>query len=177
MAKAGVASVTLRFPPAAFGHNGDSTAPRAHLPSRQFRVGARVRNTTMDRTTVSYPLVFNLLGVDGTVLPLDAELRYTAADPLAVEALFDDGTDPIRWVFARDLLAAGLDQRTGRGDVMIWPTTDADGRPAVHLRLHSPDGDALLEASVPALEAFLAAAWRLVPPGTEQEHIDVDVLD
>jgi len=133
----------------------------------------------MDRTTVSYPLVLNLLGVDGTARPLDAELRYTAADPLAVEALFDDGSDdPIRWVFARDLLAAGLDQRTGQGDVVIWPTTDADGRPAVHLRLHSPDGDALLEASAPALEAFLAAAWRLVPPGTEHEHISVDdVLD
>jgi hypothetical protein len=60
----------------------------------------------MDRTTVSYPFVLNLLGVDGTARPLDAELRYTAADPLAVEALFDNGSDdPIRWVFARDLLA------------------------------------------------------------------------
>jgi hypothetical protein len=133
----------------------------------------------MDRTTVSYPLVLNLLGIDGAVLPLDAELRYTAADPLAVEALFEDGSDdPIRWVFARDLLAAGLHQRTGQGDVVIWPTTDADGRPAVHLRLHSPDGDALLEAPARTLKAFLAAAWSLVPPGTEHEHIDVDdVLD
>ena len=38
-------------------------------------------------------------------------------DPLAVEALFDDGApDPVRWVFARDLLAAGLDRRTGEGE-------------------------------------------------------------
>jgi hypothetical protein len=29
IAKAGVASVTLRFPTGASGHNGDSTAPRA----------------------------------------------------------------------------------------------------------------------------------------------------
>jgi len=133
----------------------------------------------MDITTVSYKLALNLLGADGAAFPLDAELRYSAADPLAVEALFDDGSaDPIRWVFARDLLASGLHQRSGEGDVVIWPTTDADGRPAAHLRLHSPDGDALLEASAYAIEAFLAATRRLVPPGTEHEHLDVDsVLD
>lgn len=133
----------------------------------------------MDRSTVSYQLALHLLGADGAMLALDAELRYTATDPLAVEALFDDDSpEPIRWVFARDLLAAGLDRRTGEGDVVVWPTHDADGRPAVHLRLRSPDGDALLEGSAVALAEFLAATWRLVPPGTEQEHLDVDaVLD
>jgi hypothetical protein len=133
----------------------------------------------MDGTTVSFPLALSLLSTDGGELPLAAELRYSAGDPLAVEALFDDGgEEPVRWVFARDLLSAGLDRRAGNGDVVVWPTNDADGTRAVHLRLRSPHGDALLEASANAIQAFLVATWRLVPPGTEHEYLDVDgVID
>ena len=69
---------------------------------------------------VSHHLALSLLSADGDDIPVVAELRYSAQDPLAVEALFDDGTpDPVRWVSARDLLAAGLDRRTGDGDVVI----------------------------------------------------------
>jgi hypothetical protein len=129
----------------------------------------------MDGTTVSYPLALNLLSADGAELLLAAELRYTAGDPLAVEALFEDGSDePVRWVFARDLLSAGLDRRAGDGDVVVWPTNDTVGIRVVHLRLRSPHGDALLEASADAIQAFLVATWRLVPPGTEHEHLDID---
>ncbi|HEX2363208.1 MAG TPA: SsgA family sporulation/cell division regulator [Jiangellaceae bacterium] len=129
----------------------------------------------MDGTTVSYPLALSLLSADGSEVILAAELRYTMHDPLAVEALFNDGGDePVRWVFARDLLSAGLDHRFGDGDVVVWPTIDAEGTRAVHVRLRSPHGDALLEASADAVQAFLVATWALVPPGTEHEHLDVD---
>jgi Streptomyces sporulation and cell division protein, SsgA len=133
----------------------------------------------MDGPTVSYPIALSLLSGDGAELPLAAELRYSAHDPLAVEALFDDGSDElVRWVFARDLLSSGLDRRAGDGDVVVWPTIDVDGVRVVHLRLRSPHGDALLQASADAIQAFLVATWRLVPPGTEHEHLDVDgVLD
>jgi hypothetical protein len=56
----------------------------------------------------------------------------------------------------------------------VWPTHDADGTRAVHLRLRSPHGDALLEASADRIQEFLVATWRLVPPGAEHEHLDVD---
>jgi hypothetical protein len=129
----------------------------------------------MDRSTVSYKLALHFLGTDGDVLPLNAELHYSANDPLAVEAYFDDGGDePIRWVFARDLISEGMDQRTGDGDIVVWPTKGSDGAPAVRFRLHSPHGDAVLEASADALEEFVAATWRLVPPGTEHRHLDID---
>lgn len=129
----------------------------------------------MDRTTVSYDLALQLLSADGHVLPLTASLHYDASDPLAVTALFNDGGDePVRWVFARDLLESGLDQSAGEGDVLIWPTRDAEGRPAIQLRLRSPHGDALLEACADELERFLAATHRLVPPGSERRHLDVE---
>ena len=57
---------------------------------------------------------------------------------------------------------------------MIWPTQDAQARPAVRLRLRSPSGDALLEAPADAVAGFLAATTRLVPPGTEHQHFDID---
>jgi hypothetical protein len=129
----------------------------------------------MDRTTVSYDVALHLLSADGQVLPLTAILQYDARDPLAVTALFNDGSgEPIRWVFARDLLEAGLDQSAGEGDVLIWPTWDADGRPTIHIRLRSPHGDALLEACANELERFLLATHRLVPPGSEQRHLDLE---
>jgi hypothetical protein len=131
----------------------------------------------MDNATVSHHLALSLLSAEGNDVPVVADLRYSAQNPLAVEALFDDGgPDPVRWVFARDLLAAGLEQRTGDGDVVVWPTHDADARPAVHLRLRSPNGNALLEAPAPALKEFIAATTRLVPRGTEYQHLDIDVL-
>src|ERR671919_1485178 len=129
----------------------------------------------MDRTTVSYDLALHLLSADGHVLPLNGILHYDASDPLAVTALFNDGGDqPVRWVFARDLLEAGLDQSAGEGDVLIWPTRDAAGRPAIHIRLRSPHGDALLEACADELERFLSATHRLVPPGSEHRHLDLE---
>ena len=129
----------------------------------------------MDGPAVPSPRPLRLLRARGGEHPLAAELRYTTQDPLAVEALFDDGGDePVRWVFARDLLSSGLDHRSGDGDVVVWPTHDADGTRAVHLRLRSPHGDALLEASADSIQEFLVATWRLVPPGAEHELLDVD---
>jgi hypothetical protein len=46
----------------------------------------------------------------------------------------------------------------------------------VHISLRTPHGGALLEASADELETFLAATWRLVPPGTEHRHIDLEDL-
>jgi hypothetical protein len=134
----------------------------------------------MDRSpssTVSHVLPLRLLTTDGPALILDAELRYRATDPLAVEALFDaGGSAPVRWVFSRDLLVNGLDHRTGDGDVVVWPTTDRHGQPAVHVRLSSPDGAALLEAPAGVLREFLADTFLLVPLGSEVDHLDIDAV-
>lgn len=46
----------------------------------------------MEHATVSHQLALSLLSAAGDDLPLFAELRYSAHDPLAVEALFDDGS-------------------------------------------------------------------------------------
>jgi hypothetical protein len=40
--------------------------------------------------------------------------------------------------------------------------------------LRSPHGDALLEASADELKRFLHATHRLVSPGTEHRHLDLE---
>ena len=47
----------------------------------------------------------------GSATPLAAELCYDKKDPYAVAACFRTGVTEVRWVFARDLLAAGLYER------------------------------------------------------------------
>lgn len=107
---------------------------------------------------------------------MTAELRYDATDPYAVDAVFQTGEPRgVRWVFARDLLSAGLAGPTGDGDVRVWPRVDADGA-AVLIELRSPDGRALLEAPAERLAAFLQSTYAIVPPGTESSHVDVDDL-
>lgn len=130
----------------------------------------------MDRLTVSHHLALHLLSYDdGLALPLEAELRYDIADPIAVTALlYAGGDEPVRWVFARDLLESGLDQRTGVGDVVVWPAHEVADRATVHIQLTSPHGAAVLAAPADEVETFLAATWRLVGPGDEDRHLDID---
>jgi hypothetical protein len=124
--------------------------------------------------TISCEIGLRLLASEGA-LPLVAQLRYDAADPYAVEALFDTGADtPVRWVFARDLLSDGLARAAGEGDVIVRPALDEDGSAAVHLVLASPDGRAMLEANSEELREFLDQTYGVVPRGSESERVDID---
>ena len=50
-------------------------------------------------------------------------MYYSGKDPYAVRMAFHVGTDePVEWIFARDLLAAGIESRQGEGDVQVWPS-------------------------------------------------------
>lgn len=127
-------------------------------------------------STISYPLALRLLDAAEERF-IQAELRYSAADPLAVTAVFDTtAAEPVPWIFARDLLSNGLDEPSGGGDINIWPAVDAHGTAMVRIRLRSPDGHALLEAPASAVEDFLIKTWTLVPTGIEARLLSIDAL-
>lgn len=96
-----------------------------------------------------------------------------AADlPLADGPLLD-GPPPaeeIEWVFARQLLASGLDLPTGEGDVHVRPALGQ--RTVVELR--SPDGVALLQFDRTELRRFLGSSYLAVPEGEELSRLDYD---
>lgn len=107
-------------------------------------------------------------------LPLPAHFTYCACDPYAVCLDFYlDTENPVRWIFARDLLTAGLACPVGDGDVRVLPDSDST---FVNLRLRSGGGDALFEIPVACLTEWLGRTYRLVPAGQEHRFVDLNAL-
>lgn len=128
--------------------------------------------------TVSAELGLRLVVPEETVVPLVASLFYSKDDPYAVRIGFHVGLDePVEWTFARDLLASGAEGATGLGDVKAWPSAQSAsglGGTVLNLHLTSPYGEALFEAPVQEVTDFLSSTYKMVPPGGETEHLDVE---
>ncbi|MFC8450752.1 SsgA family sporulation/cell division regulator [Kitasatospora sp. NPDC057223] len=122
-------------------------------------------------------------------VPMRVTLRYRVVDPLAVRMAFPaeysldevppdgapDGSvqgagHEVEWVFARQLLAAGLDGPAGIGDVHIRPALAA--RTVVELR--AAEGVALLQFDCPELRRFLWRSFLVVAEGEEHQYLDAD---
>lgn len=101
---------------------------------------------------------------------------YDRAEPFAVTVVFRTRGMELPWMFSRELLALGQVSLVGEGDVQVWPSADEHGDPFVMLRLSSPDGSLLLEATAEQIHGFLEASTDLVPRGTEADHLDLDAL-
>jgi len=138
-------------------------------------------------TTISAELGLRLVVPQQTIVPLVASLYYSGSDPYAVRMAFHVGTDePVEWIFARDLLAAGIESRHGEGDVQVWPSpvsrTEAGdlggigetGGKILNIELSSPFGQAHFEAPAQAMSAFLKRTYQIVPPGRESSYIDIE---
>ncbi|MFI0811341.1 SsgA family sporulation/cell division regulator [Streptomyces echinatus] len=107
-------------------------------------------------------------------VPVPARLGYRSDDPFAVHIAFHITSEhPVNWTFARELLVEGVFRPCGHGDVRVWPTK-VGGRGVVLMALSSPDGEALLEAPVPQVSAWLERTLRAVPPGTEGGRLGLD---
>jgi hypothetical protein len=140
-------------------------------------------------TTISAELGLRLVVPQQTIVPLVASMYYSGSDPYAVRMAFHVGTDePVEWIFARDLLAAGIESRQGEGDVQVWPSpasyADGDdsaamgwpemGGKVLNIELSSPFGQAHFEAPAQAMSAFLQRTYHIVPAGRENRYIDIE---
>ena len=143
-------------------------------------------------TTISAELGLKLVVPRQTIVPLVASMYYSGSDPYAVRMAFHVGTDePVEWIFARDLLAAGIESRQGDGDVQVWPSpvsvaetgeldligTEEPGGTqgkVLNIELSSPFGQAHFEAPADAMSAFLQRTYQIVPAGRESRYIDIE---
>jgi Streptomyces sporulation and cell division protein, SsgA len=141
-------------------------------------------------TTISAELGLRLVVPQQTIVPLVASLYYSGRDPYAVRMAFHVGTDePVEWIFARDLLSAGIESRQGEGDVQVWPSArscaEADGPDltgaaadtegtVLNIELSSPFGQAHFEAPAQAMSAFLDRTYQIVPAGQEGDYVDIE---
>jgi Streptomyces sporulation and cell division protein, SsgA len=124
--------------------------------------------------TVTADLGLILVVPDHGSVPLVASLSYSAEDPYAIRMAFQVGTDePVEWIFARDLLAVGLEGPAGEGDVQVWPAEE-HGSEVLNLALSSPFGEARFEAPRSSAAAFLSRTYEVIAPGHESDHVDLD---
>jgi len=127
--------------------------------------------------TVTAELGLRLIVPQQTTVPLIASLLYSAEDPYAIRIAFHVGLDePVEWIFARELLAAGTEGRDGLGDVQVWPSaaTDSALGQVLNIQLSSPFGQAHFEAPLEEIGEFLGRTNRVVTPGTESDHVNVE---
>jgi hypothetical protein len=127
--------------------------------------------TGVIRTTV--PLV------SGEAEPheLHGDLVFDPADPYAVRLVVGTSDAPeVTWSFARELLAEGLYDPIGDGDVLVWPCLATNGHAVVVIELRSPHGMAMLQTPSRAVQRFVESTYAAVPPGTESARIDVDAM-
>jgi hypothetical protein len=141
-------------------------------------------------TTISAEMGLRLVVPQQTIVPLVASLYYSGRDPYAVRMAFHVGTDePVEWIFARDLLAAGITSRQGDGDVHVWPSAqscadtegldvigpaDIESGAVLNIELSSPFGRAHFEAPTRAMSAFLDRTYQIVPADQESDFIDIE---
>lgn len=107
---------------------------------------------------------------------LDGEFSFDPADPYAITMKLEARSGSVTWTFARELLAEGLYEPAGDGDVQVWPCLSHHGEAIVIVELCSPDGTALLQTSSRAVQQFVDAIYRAVPAGCESAHLDIDSL-
>ncbi|HEY5360595.1 MAG TPA: SsgA family sporulation/cell division regulator [Streptosporangiaceae bacterium] len=124
--------------------------------------------------TVSAELGLSLVVPEHGAVPLVASLCYSADDPYAIRMAFHVGADePVEWIFARELLAVGLEGPAGEGDVQVWPSLER-GLEVLNLALSSPFGEAHFEVPRSATAEFLSRTYGMIAAGRESEFLDVD---
>jgi hypothetical protein len=129
--------------------------------------------TTTD-TTVSISVPFLTGETQAEVV--DGELVYDVRDPYALTMHLQARSGRVTWTFARDLLADGVYEPAGDGDVQVWPCLSSGGEAVVVIELSSPSGAAMLETSSRSVQRFLDDVYACLPLGQESAHLSLDLL-
>ncbi len=124
---------------------------------------------------VRSPLVLELVRAHRPPVLAQVELRYAGPDPYAVALAFQTThSREVVWRFARGLLAQGLIEPAGQGDVRLRPLDTPATDRVVEIELRSPDGRAVFRAPHAELRDHLARTQELIAFGTEHEWLDLD---
>ena len=125
-------------------------------------------------TVIEQPVEARLVAAAPQMPSIPATLHYDRDDPFAVHMTFPapatlEGVE-VCWTFARDLLAAGMQEPEGDGDVRVRPY----GYDRTVLEFHAPEGTAVVHVRSGELRRFLEATGELVPTGLEHLRLDLD---
>jgi len=108
--------------------------------------------------------------------PATVTLIYSRDDPYAVTADIEVEDTDARWLFARELLDAGLhagwSAPAGTHHVFVW--TDLRLRHPTYFLEIRRKGTYTFHLDHHDVMAFLRASYNIVPTGAEHLHIDID---
>lgn len=107
---------------------------------------------------------------DTAPMPVWVGLAWDPADPVAVKATFHTGRTSaadVEWVFSRSLLADGMSEPAGIGDVRVLPPVDGELR----IIFDNPSGHADFTVDVDTIQGFLEETFRRCPEGREFARI------
>ncbi|WP_051899307.1 SsgA family sporulation/cell division regulator [Sciscionella sediminilitoris] len=113
--------------------------------------------------------LFGMSFPDGTSLPIVVDLAYYERDPWAIHLEFRAAGGRVAWRFDRELLAAGLCEPSGEGDVSIQPLAD---EMMVVLGMASPEGEARFLADTRELTSFVEQTYALADAERAQAIVD-----
>ncbi|MFJ8079572.1 SsgA family sporulation/cell division regulator [Streptomyces sp. NPDC096205] len=125
-------------------------------------------------TVIDQPVEARLVAAAPRMQHIPATLHYDRRDPFAVHMTFPaqatlEGVE-VCWTFARELLAAGLENAEGHGDVRVRPY----GYDRTELEFRAPEGTAVVHLHSAEVRRFLDATEELVPAGHEHLVVDLD---
>jgi len=127
----------------------------------------------MAAETVRQERFINLLSERAPVL---SRWSYNPDEPFTVTVEFQTSPENwITWVFARDLLVAGLKAPAGIGDVRFVPFDD-QGDALLLFQVESDQGRASWFLNRDEADEFVAMTLDAVPAGTESDRLDIDLL-
>jgi hypothetical protein len=127
-------------------------------------------------STVSQDIALHCLDELGRPMTFMASFGYHPDDPYAVWLTFHIPAGDVQWAVARSLVRRGLTEPAGEGDIRFWPSIDEDMRAVVCMDFHSPEGRLITHARTNDLHDFLGRTWEAVPPGSESDRVDLDLL-
>jgi hypothetical protein len=123
---------------------------------------------------IEQPVEARLVAAAPRMPTIPAVLHYDRRDPYAVRMTFPapatlEGVE-VCWTFSRELLAAGVHEPQGHGDVRVRPY----GYDRTVMEFHAPEGTAVVHVMTGELRRFLEATGELVPVGLEHLQLDLD---
>lgn len=124
---------------------------------------------------VRVPVILELVRGHRPPLAAQVELRYAGSDPYAVALAFRTvQAEEVVWRFSRALLAQGLIEAAGEGDVRLRPLDTAAPERVVEIELRCPGERAVFRAPHAALRDYLTRTQEFVAFGDEHEWLDLD---
>lgn len=111
------------------------------------------------------------LDIQGVIVKVPLTLIYFKSDPLAVHLNFIDSTGAVPWATTRELLAKGLKEIVGPGDIAFWPIQGD----MLGISLISDDQEALVRVNKREVQDFLEKTEILLPTGAEAPIIEQEL--